>query len=140
VAFLDAPEADHVVLEMARRPESELEVLREVKAELGQGIGVIDVKDTEVETPDRVARRIERTACCLGRERIGLPVAAGEKTTLTDRPRSLTSHLRRYRAQRRSHQTAGPADGSQAAMRPPQAGRRLLNIHKRTLVLNTLSY
>ena len=72
VAFLDAPEADHVVLEMARRPESELEVLREVEAELGQGIGVIDVKDTEVETPDRVARRIERKAGCLGRERIGL--------------------------------------------------------------------
>jgi 5-methyltetrahydropteroyltriglutamate--homocysteine methyltransferase len=70
VAFLNALEADHVVLEMARRPESELEVLREVKAELGLGIGVIDVKDNEVETPDRVARRIERAAGCLGRERI----------------------------------------------------------------------
>jgi 5-methyltetrahydropteroyltriglutamate--homocysteine methyltransferase len=55
---------------MARRPEAELEVLREVKAQLGLGIGVIDIKDNEVETPDRVARRIERAARCLGRERI----------------------------------------------------------------------
>jgi 5-methyltetrahydropteroyltriglutamate--homocysteine methyltransferase len=70
VAFLNALEADHVVLEMARRPEAELEVLREVKPQLGLGIGVIDIKDNEVETPDRVARRIERAARCLGRERI----------------------------------------------------------------------
>jgi 5-methyltetrahydropteroyltriglutamate--homocysteine methyltransferase len=70
VAFLDALEADHVVLETARRSESALEVLREVKPQLGLGIGVIDVKDNEVETADRVARRIERAARCLGRERI----------------------------------------------------------------------
>ena len=70
IAFLDALEADHVVLELARRPEAELEVFREVKAELKLGIGVIDIKDNEVETPDQVARRIERAACCLGLERI----------------------------------------------------------------------
>jgi 5-methyltetrahydropteroyltriglutamate--homocysteine methyltransferase len=60
----------YVVLKLARRPESELEALREVKPQLGLGTGVIDVKETEVETPDRVARRIERAARCLGRERI----------------------------------------------------------------------
>ena len=70
VGFLNALEADHVVLEMARRPEPELEMLREVKSGLGLGIGVIDVKDNEVETPDQVARRIERAARCLGVERI----------------------------------------------------------------------
>jgi 5-methyltetrahydropteroyltriglutamate--homocysteine methyltransferase len=70
VAFLNALEADHVVLEMARRPVAELEVFREVKAQLGLGIGVIDIKDNEVETPDEVARRIERAARCLGPERI----------------------------------------------------------------------
>src|SRR5262249_31387011 len=70
VAFLNALDADHVVLEMARRTEAELEVLREVKPDLGLGIGVIDIKDIEVETPDRVARRIERAVRCLGRERI----------------------------------------------------------------------
>jgi 5-methyltetrahydropteroyltriglutamate--homocysteine methyltransferase len=31
---------------------------------------VIDIKDNEVETPDQVARRIERAACCLSLERI----------------------------------------------------------------------
>src|SRR6516225_542071 len=70
VAFLNALEADHVVLELARRPEAELEVFREVKAQLGLGIGVIDIKDNEVETPDEVARRIERATRLLGRERI----------------------------------------------------------------------
>src|SRR6516165_9801600 len=40
VAFLNALEADHVVLEIARRPEAELEVLRKVKAELALGISV----------------------------------------------------------------------------------------------------
>jgi 5-methyltetrahydropteroyltriglutamate--homocysteine methyltransferase len=70
VAFLNALEADHVVLEMARRPGAEVEVLREVKPQLGLGIGVIDVKDNEVETPDQVAERIERAARCLGPERI----------------------------------------------------------------------
>jgi 5-methyltetrahydropteroyltriglutamate--homocysteine methyltransferase len=70
VAFLNALEADHVVLELARRPESELEVLRDVKPQLGLGIGVIDVKDNEVETPSQVAKRIERAAHDLGPERI----------------------------------------------------------------------
>jgi 5-methyltetrahydropteroyltriglutamate--homocysteine methyltransferase len=70
IAFLNALEADHVVLEMTRRPEGELAMLREVKVELKLGIGVIDIKDNEVETPDQVARRIERAAGCLGIERI----------------------------------------------------------------------
>jgi 5-methyltetrahydropteroyltriglutamate--homocysteine methyltransferase len=70
VAFLNALQADHVVLELARRSEAEPEGLREVKPQLGLGIGVIDIKDNEVETSDQVARRIERAAGCLGRARI----------------------------------------------------------------------
>lgn len=70
IAFLNALEADHVVLELARRPEQELTMLRDVKPSLGLGIGVIDIKDNEVETPERVARRIERAAETLGVERI----------------------------------------------------------------------
>ena len=70
VAFLNALEADHVVLEIARRPEVELEMLRDVKPELGLGIGVIDIKDNEVETADEVARRIGRAVDVLGAERI----------------------------------------------------------------------
>ncbi len=70
VAFLNALEADHVVLEIARRPADELAMLREVKPSLGLGIGVIDVKDLEVETPDAVAQRIDRAVQELGAERI----------------------------------------------------------------------
>jgi 5-methyltetrahydropteroyltriglutamate--homocysteine methyltransferase len=70
ITFLNTLEADHLVLEMARRPEPELELLREVKPQLKLGIGVIDIKDNEVETADQVARRIERAARCLGSERI----------------------------------------------------------------------
>lgn len=68
--FLNALNADHVVLEMARRPPGDIDALKEVKPELGIGLGVIDIKDNEVESPDTVARRIEHAANHLGVERI----------------------------------------------------------------------
>ena len=70
VSFLNALQADHVVLEIARRPEAELEMLKDVKSSLGLGIGVIDIKDNEVESPEEVARRIEQAATQLGEQRI----------------------------------------------------------------------
>jgi len=70
IAFLNALEADHLVLEIARRPEAELAMLKDVRAELGLGIGVIDIKDNEVEAPETVARRIESAAGKLGVARI----------------------------------------------------------------------
>lgn len=70
LSFLNALEADHLVLEIARRPPAELTLLRDVKPSLGLGIGVIDIKDNEVETPELVAERIERAAKELGVERI----------------------------------------------------------------------
>ena len=63
-------EADHVILEVARRPKHELALLKDVKPSLGLGIGVIDIKDNEVETPEEVARRIESAAKLLGVNRI----------------------------------------------------------------------
>jgi len=70
ISLLNALEADHVLLEIARRPEAELTMLKDVKESLGLGIGVIDIKDNEVETPEEVARRIERAAELLGANRI----------------------------------------------------------------------
>jgi 5-methyltetrahydropteroyltriglutamate--homocysteine methyltransferase len=70
IAFLNAIEVDHLVLEVARRPKEELSVFRDVRPAIGLGIGVIDIKDNEVERPDEVARRIEAAANCLGAERI----------------------------------------------------------------------
>ena len=70
LAFLNALQADHRILELARRPDAELTLLRDVKPELKLGIGVIDIKDNEVETPQIVAERIERAANEVGAERI----------------------------------------------------------------------
>jgi len=70
VGFLNSLEADHLVLEIARRPAEELAMLREVKDSLGLGIGVIDIKDNEVESAELVARRIDQAAGIVGAERI----------------------------------------------------------------------
>ena len=70
IQFLNQLDVDHVVLEMARRPEHELPMLADVKPEIGLGIGVIDIKDNVVETPEEVARRIELAVNQLGEERI----------------------------------------------------------------------
>jgi len=69
IDFLNALEVDHVVLEMARRPADELDMLKAVEG-IGLGIGVIDIKVNEVETPGTVAGRIERAAKTLGADRI----------------------------------------------------------------------
>ncbi len=68
--FLDALEADHLVLELARREPAEIEALRELRKGLALGLGVIDIKDNTVESPEEVARRIERGVRVLGVDRI----------------------------------------------------------------------
>lgn len=70
VAFLNLLRCDHLVLEMARRPEHELPWLKDVRPEIGLGIGVIDIKDNEIESADTVARRIERAVSVLGPGRV----------------------------------------------------------------------
>lgn len=70
IEFLNALEADHLVLELARRPREELAMLADVRPELRIGVGVIDIKDNEVETPETVAARIEEAARAIGAERI----------------------------------------------------------------------
>ena len=58
--YLNALHADHVVLECAHRPPEELAVFKDLKPEIGFGLGVVDIKATEVESADAVARAIER--------------------------------------------------------------------------------
>lgn len=70
IEFINALRLDHVVLECARRDPSELDALRGIRPEIGLGIGVIDIKDNEVESADTVAQRIDRAATALGAERI----------------------------------------------------------------------
>jgi 5-methyltetrahydropteroyltriglutamate--homocysteine methyltransferase len=70
IDYLNALAVDHVVMETAHRPPNELEVFRQLRPEIGLGLGVIDIKSTEIETADVVARAIERAAKMLGPERV----------------------------------------------------------------------
>jgi 5-methyltetrahydropteroyltriglutamate--homocysteine methyltransferase len=63
--FFAALHADHVVLEVARPGIAEVEPLKEL-TNVRFGIGVIDIKSTEIESADTVARRIEAAAALLG--------------------------------------------------------------------------
>ncbi len=68
--YLNALNADFLLLEFARRGYDELDHLRDLNPRLGIGLGVIDIKDNEVESPDLIAARIEHAAKTLGEERI----------------------------------------------------------------------
>jgi 5-methyltetrahydropteroyltriglutamate--homocysteine methyltransferase len=58
------------VLEFARRGYDELPLFRELRPEIALGVGVIDIKDNEVESAETVARRIENAVNVLGPERV----------------------------------------------------------------------
>lgn len=68
--FFNALDVDHLVLEFARRGYDELDVFKDLKPAIALGIGVIDIKDNEVEKPDAIARRIEQAVNALGAERV----------------------------------------------------------------------
>jgi len=68
--FLNALNVDHLVLEFARRGYDELEAFKELREDTALGLGVIDIKDNAVETPDTVAQRIEHAVNVLGPDRI----------------------------------------------------------------------
>jgi 5-methyltetrahydropteroyltriglutamate--homocysteine methyltransferase len=68
--FLNALRTDHLVLEFARRGYDELEAFGDLDPKIGLGIGVVDIKDNEVETADLVASRIELIVKRVGQERL----------------------------------------------------------------------
>jgi 5-methyltetrahydropteroyltriglutamate--homocysteine methyltransferase len=68
ISFLNSLRADHLVLELAHRPASDLDALKEVR--LGIGIGVVDIKINHIETPEEIARAIERAEKILGPDRV----------------------------------------------------------------------
>ncbi len=70
IDYINRLHVDHMVLEFAFRGYDEVQYLKEVRPEIGLGIGVIDIKTTVVERPDEVARRIEAAARHVGVERI----------------------------------------------------------------------
>jgi 5-methyltetrahydropteroyltriglutamate--homocysteine methyltransferase len=70
IEFLNTLQVDHLILELAHRPVEDLNALRDVENRIKIGIGVIDVKVNHIETPDEIARRIERAEETLGQGRV----------------------------------------------------------------------
>lgn len=70
VDFLNSLRTDHLVLELAHRPESDLDALTDVDAKIGLGLGVVDVKVNHIETADEIAASIEKAEKKLGAGRV----------------------------------------------------------------------
>jgi 5-methyltetrahydropteroyltriglutamate--homocysteine methyltransferase len=70
ISFLNRLRADHLVLELAHRPPSDLDALKDVNARIGIGLGVVDIKVNHVETPEEIARAIGRGVKVLGPDRV----------------------------------------------------------------------
>jgi 5-methyltetrahydropteroyltriglutamate--homocysteine methyltransferase len=70
VAFLNDLHVDHLVLELAHRPSSDLEALAGLRPDIGVGIGVVDIKVNHVETPDEIAAAIAGAERALGAGRV----------------------------------------------------------------------
>lgn len=70
IDYLNSLHADHIVMENAHRPVEELVAFKDLRPEIGMGLGVVDIKATEVETPETIARAIERAENTLGTGRV----------------------------------------------------------------------
>ena len=69
-AFLNALHTDHLVLELAHRPQSDIDALKGIDKNIDLGIGVIDIKVNHIETADEVASRIESVEKKVGPNRV----------------------------------------------------------------------
>jgi len=58
IRFLNSLHCDHLVLELAHRPASDIDALKQIDAKIALGIGVVDIKVNHIETPDEIASRI----------------------------------------------------------------------------------
>ena len=70
IDYLNALEVDHIVMETAHRPPAELAVFKDLRKEIGLGLGVVDIKRTDIESADAIARSIETAEKLLGRGRV----------------------------------------------------------------------
>jgi len=70
IPFLNSLHTDHLVLEFARRGYDELDFFSDLDPKIGLGIGLIDIKDNEVESPELIASRIEKIVKTLGIDRL----------------------------------------------------------------------
>ena len=70
IEFLNGLHADHLVLELAHRPEADLDALAEIDSKIGIGMGVVDIKVNHVETADQIAASLEKAEKKLGAGRV----------------------------------------------------------------------
>jgi len=70
ISYMNALHTDHVVLEFAHRGYDELEYFKDLRPEIGIGLGVVDIKSTVIETPELIAGRLEHATMVLGENRI----------------------------------------------------------------------
>ena len=82
INYLNALHVDHVVMETAHRPAEELAVFKQLRPEIGFGLGVIDIKATVIESADSIARTIERAENLLGPGRVRYVHPDGRRTTV----------------------------------------------------------
>ena len=75
-AILDA-HIQQLTLEFARRGGEDLDLFREFQPPFDLGVGVIDVKNHDVETPDMVAERIRRAHEVMPADRIAVMTDCG---------------------------------------------------------------
>jgi 5-methyltetrahydropteroyltriglutamate--homocysteine methyltransferase len=68
--FFNKLRVNHLVLEFARRGYDELEAFRDLDPHIGIGLGVVDIKDNEVESAESIARRLENAVSTLGEGRV----------------------------------------------------------------------
>jgi 5-methyltetrahydropteroyltriglutamate--homocysteine methyltransferase len=68
--FLNSLRCNHLVLELAHRPEDDLQALKDVDAHIKLGLGVVDVKINRVETAEEVAARLDRIEKVVGPGRL----------------------------------------------------------------------
>lgn len=70
IKFLSSLHCDHLVLELAHRPASDIEALKQIDKKIALGIGVIDIKVNHVETPEEIAGRIAAVEKKVGLDRV----------------------------------------------------------------------
>lgn len=70
IEFLNSLHAGHLVLELAHRPDDDLDALAEVDGKIALGLGVVDIKVNHVETPDEIAAAIEKAEAKVGKGRV----------------------------------------------------------------------
>ncbi len=71
IKFLNALHTDHLVLELAHRPASDLNALKQIDKKITLGVGVVDIKVNHIETADEIAARIAAVEKKVGEGRVG---------------------------------------------------------------------